>query len=165
MANIKLDERDIRILSILANDGRISKIELAKRVNLSPTACWERLKRLEQAGVISGYRAEIALEGLSAHVSVFVLTELDNHRAETMAAFEKAVALYDEITECWALGGGFDYLFRVVTTDINAYQRLIDDLLSRKVGLARYFTYIVTKPVKATHTPPLEVFLGLPAES
>lgn len=165
MALLKLDERDVRILSILSRDGRISKTELAKRVNLSPTPCWERLKRLEEAGIISGYRAEIRLDGLAAAVTVFVLAELDNHRADTMAAFEAALGHYDEITDCWALGGGFDYLLRVMTTDINAYQRLIDDLLSRKAGLARYFTYIVTKTVKTTGAPPLELFLGQPANT
>ena len=116
-----------------------------------------------RAGIISGYRAEISLESLAGIVTVFVLAELDNHRAETFSGFEAAIGLHDEITECWALGGGFDYLFRVVTSDINAYQRLIDDLLSRKVGLARYFTYIVTKAVKASGTPPLELFFGAQA--
>ncbi|UYO01424.1 MAG: Lrp/AsnC family transcriptional regulator [Devosia sp.] len=157
---LKLDDRDIRLLSILAQEGRISKTELARRVHLSPTPCWERLQRLEKAGLIKGYRAEIALAGIAPHVTVLVLAELDNHRAETMTAFERAIGLYDEITQCWALGGGFDYLFQVITTDIDAYQRLIDDLLSRKAGLSRYFTYVVTKHIKGTGVPPLELLLG-----
>lgn len=153
MTMLKLDDRDLKILSILGREGRISKTDLAKRVNLSPTPCWERLKRLEQAGVITGYTAEVSLADLTPHVNVLVLAELENHRAETFSAFEQAIGLYDEITECWALGGGFDYLFQVVTRDINSYQRLIDDLLSRKAGLARYFTYIVTKKIKSAPIP------------
>lgn len=160
MGQIKLDERDIRILAILSREGRISKTALAERVNLSPTPCGERLKRLEDAGIIAGYRAEIALAALKSSVTVFVLAELDNHRAVTMQAFEAAVAHYDEITACWALGGGFDYLLQVVAGDINAYQRLMDDLLARKAGLSRYFTYIVTKPVKGPLPPPLELLAG-----
>ncbi|MEP2707101.1 MAG: Lrp/AsnC family transcriptional regulator [Roseibium sp.] len=160
MASIKLDDRDIKILATLSREGRLSKSELAKRVSLSATPCWERLRRLEKAGVISGYRAEIELRHITPHVSVFVMAELENHRAGTFQQFESAVAGYDEITSCWALGGGFDYLLHVVTKDIDSYQRLIDDLLARGTGLARYFTYIVTKPVKASPTPPFDILLS-----
>ena len=157
---LKIDDRDIKILSILSREGRISKTELAKRVALSATPCWERLQRLETAGIITGYRAEIALKHIFPHVVLFVMAELDNHRAETFQLFEAAVSRYDEIIGCWALGGGFDYLLHVVSRDIDSYQRLIDDLLARKSGLARYFTYVVTKPVKSTAVPPLSVLLA-----
>lgn len=147
---IKLDDRDIRMLSILCTDGRISKTELASRVNLSPTPCGERLKRLEKAGIIESYRARVSLRKIAPHVVVFMLAELENHREETFAAFEGAMADFPEITGCWALGGGFDYLLQVISRDIDAYQKFVDELLSRKAGLARYFTYVVTKPVKDT---------------
>lgn len=154
-----LDSRDIRILQILSREGRISKAELATRVNLSATPCGERLKRLEKAGLIAGYRADIALAKLGPHVAVFVLAELEAHRAESFQTFERAVAARDEITACWAIGGGFDYLLQVVTRDIDSYQRLIDDLLESGAGLKRYFTYIVTKAVKAPAAPPLDILL------
>lgn len=160
MASIKLDERDIKILATLSREGRISKSDLAKRVNLSATPCWERLRRLEKAGIISGYRAEIELRHVAPQVSVFVMAELENHRAATFQAFEHAIAGYDEIMSCWALGGGFDYLLQVTTRDIDSYQRLIDDLLARRAGLARYFTYIVTKPVKHSTIPPFDILLS-----
>ena len=165
MGSIKLDDRDIKILAILSREGRISKSELAKRVNLSATPCWERLRRLEKAGIISGYRAEIELRLLAPQVSVFVMAELENHRSATFQAFEQAVAGYDEIISCWALGGGFDYLLHIITRDIDSYQRLIDDLLAKPAGLARYFTYIVTKPVKHSTNPPFEVLMGLTPET
>ncbi|QKV19346.1 Lrp/AsnC family transcriptional regulator [Oricola thermophila] len=158
---LRLDDRDIKILSILSREGRISKTDLARRINLSPTPCWDRLKRLEQAGVIQGYRAEISLKSIASHVVVFVVVELDNHRAETFQAFEKAVDAHDEIVACWALGGGFDYLMQVVARDIDSYQRLMDDMLERKAAVARYFTYIVTKDVKAGGLP-LDRLLGTP---
>ncbi|WP_223476450.1 Lrp/AsnC family transcriptional regulator [Oricola indica] len=157
---LKLDERDIRILSILSREGRISKTELARRINLSPTPCWDRLKRLEKAGIIEGYRAGISLKSVASHVVVFVLVELESHRTEDFQAFETAVTRYDEIVACWALGGGYDYLMQVVARDIDSYQRLIDDMLERKAAMARYFTYIVTKEVKAPGTLPLELLLG-----
>lgn len=144
----KLDDRDIQILTILSQEGRISKTELARRVALSPTPCWERLQRLEKAGIITSYRAEIRLKLIAPHVEVFVLAELEDHRAQTMQTFERAVERYEDITSCWALGGGYDYLMRVICKDIDSYQRMIDRLLEERVGLARYFTYIVTKPVK-----------------
>ncbi len=155
---LKLDERDIRMLAVLAREGRISKAELAERVNLSATPCWQRLKRLEKAGIISGYHAEIELRLIAPHVSVFVMAELDNHKAATFQTFEAAISRCDEITGCWALGGGFDYLLHVVARDIDHYQRMIDELLSSQTGLARYFTYIVTKSLK-NGAPPLHLLL------
>jgi Lrp/AsnC family transcriptional regulator of ectoine degradation len=160
MARHPLDDRDIRILSVLSREGRISKTELARRVNLSATPCWERLKRLEQAGLIRGYRAEVALAAIAPHVSVFVVVELETHRAEMMQSFERAIARHDEIVSAWAIGGGFDYLLHIVSRDIDSYQRLIDGLLAASLGLKRYFTYIVTKDVKTGGAPPLEALLA-----
>jgi Lrp/AsnC family transcriptional regulator, regulator of ectoine-degradation genes len=157
---MKLDDRDIAILRVLSTEGRITKAALADRIGLSPTPCWERLKKLEQAGLIEGYRAEIALRKLGAHVTVFVAAELADHTGPSFRAFEDAVKRYDEVTACWALGGGFDYLMQIVTRDIDAYQRLMDAMLDARIGLARYFTYIVTKPVKGLAPPPFEVLLG-----
>ena len=164
MAAIKLDDRDIKILALLTKEGRMSKAALAEKVNLSATPCWERLKRLENAGVISGYHAEVELKLVAPHVSAFVMAELENHRAETFQTFESAIARYDEIAACWAIGGGFDYLLQVVTRNVETYQTLIDELLNSGTGLARYFTYIVTKPVKLSPTPPLTVLLETPEE-
>ncbi len=145
---MKLDARDIAILRVLSTEGRIAKTALAERVGLSPTPCWDRMRRLEQAGLIEGYRAEIALKKLGPHVTVFVAAELADHTAARFRSFEDAMQRYDEVVACWALGGGFDYLLQIVTRDIDAYQRFIDTMLDARIGLARYFTYIVTKPVK-----------------
>ncbi|MEW5425105.1 Lrp/AsnC family transcriptional regulator [Amorphus sp. 3PC139-8] len=159
MTAIALDDRDIQILSILSREGRIAKVDLARRVNLSTTPCWERLRRLESAGLVRGYHADISLAKLAPHVVVFVVAELENHRAESFQAFERAVATHDEIVCCWAIGGGFDYLLQIITRDIDSYQRLIDSLLAPELRLKRYFTYIVTKEVKAGPAP-LAMLLG-----
>lgn len=155
----QLDDRDIEILTILRQEGRISKSALAKRVNLSNSPCWERLRRLEQAGIITGYGAHIALEKLSEHIVVFVAAELENHRAEDFELFESAIGEEPEIVACWALGGGFDYLLKVISRNINSYQQLIDRLLDREIGLMRYFTYVVTKEVKSVSSLPLKRLL------
>ena len=157
---IKLDTRDIAILRVLAEDGRITKAALAERVGLSATPCWNRLKRLEKEGLIERYKAEISLRKLGPNVTVFVAVELADHTAASFQHFEKAVQHYDEIMACWSLGGGLDYFLQVVTKDIDAYQRLIDDMLEAKIGLARYFTYVVTKPVKNATVPPLDILLA-----
>ncbi len=157
---IKLDDRDIAILRVLAENGRISKTALAERVGLSATPCWNRLKRLEQSGLISNYRAEINLRKIGPNVTVFVAAELVDHTAASFRAFEDAMQRYEEVIACWSLGGGFDYLMQIVTSDIDAYQRLIDEMLEARIGLAKYFTYIVTKPVKSGGVPPLDSILG-----
>ncbi|WP_305984487.1 Lrp/AsnC family transcriptional regulator [Roseibium sp. MMSF_3544] len=160
MPGLKLDERDLKILTILSQEGRLSKADLAKRVNLSPTPLWERLKRLEAAGIIRGYSADISLKNIAAHIEVFVTVELENHRAESFQSFERIIERFEEVVACWAIGGGFDYILRIITKDIDSYQRLIDQLLDGKVGLARYYTYVVTKPVKLHGAPPLDLLLS-----
>jgi Lrp/AsnC family transcriptional regulator, regulator of ectoine-degradation genes len=157
---LKLDDRDIEILKILSAEARISKTELAGRINLSPTPCWERLRRLEKAGIIRSYRAEISLKGIASNVMVFVTVELEQHRGEAFQSFERAIRAHPEIIGCWALGGGFDYLLQIVTRDIDSYQRLIDGLLDKGLGLARYYTYVVTKPVKESGLLPFDSLLG-----
>ncbi len=157
---IALDDRDIRILAVLSREGRLSKAELARRVNLSATPCWERLNRMEKAGIIEGYHAGIALKRIAPHVVVFVMAELERHQSGTFDTFERRVLACEEVTGCWALGGGFDYLLQVTTRDIDSYQRLIDSLLEARIGLARYYTYIVTKPLRSGGPPPLDLLLG-----
>ncbi|MFC6491152.1 Lrp/AsnC family transcriptional regulator [Nitratireductor sp. GCM10026969] len=157
---LKLDDRDLKILAILQKEGRISKTALAERVNLTPAPCWERLKRLENAGIITGYRADVALNRIAPHVVVFMAAELEGHRAENFQLFERWVKNIDEIVGCWAVGGGFDYILQVVAPDIDAYQRLVDQLLEARLGLVRYFTYIVTKPVKQPKSLPIELLVA-----
>lgn len=163
MPKSALDDRDIAILSVLSREGRISKVALAERVNLSPTPCWERLRKLERAGLIRGYRADVALARLGPHVSVFVTVELESHRAESFRAFERSVADYEEVVACWAIGGGFDYLMQIVTRDVPSYQALLDTMLDARIGLKRYFSYIVTKEIKSG-PPPFETLVAPPRE-
>jgi Lrp/AsnC family transcriptional regulator of ectoine degradation len=159
-----LDAIDIKILAALQREGRITKIALAEKVGLSPTPCWERLKRLEKAGFIKGYRAEIDLAKLGSATTVLVEITLKQHRFEDFQTFERAVRQIPEIVECYATGGGIDYLLKVVTLDIDAYQRLIDELLTAGIGIDRYFTYVVTRNVKTAHQPPLEALVRAPAD-
>ena len=154
----RLDAIDLKILATLQKEGRITKLALAERVNLSPTPCWERLKRLEKEGLIKGYRAEIDLAKLGSGTTVMVEIALKQHRLEDFEIFERVVRRTPEIVECLATGGGIDYLLKIVTSDIDAYQRLIDELLTAGIGIDRYFTYVVTRTVKSAPQPPVELF-------
>ena len=146
--SVKLDARDIKILAILQREGRISKAALAERVNLSATPCWERLRRLEESGIIESYGARISLKALAPVTIVFMQVELESHRIEDFALFEREIADIPEIVECWAVGGGIDYLCKVVVRHLEDYQALIESMLTRQIGVKRYYTYVVTMPIK-----------------
>ncbi|WFF40483.1 Lrp/AsnC family transcriptional regulator [Salinicola endophyticus] len=150
---MKLDRYDLKILAILSRDGRITKSRLAEAINLSVSPCWERVKRLEKAGVIRGYSARIDTDVLVKLTPVWVQIELKQHNAESFARFERLVEESDAVAECFAIGGGMDYLVKIELESIDAYQRLIDAWLVSDLGIERYFTYIVTKTVKR-HGPP-----------
>src|SRR5690606_16967559 len=129
--------------------------------NLSAATAGERRRQLDDAGSTAGSRADIQLRKLSAHVTVLMAAELESHRVQDFQTFERAIASLDEVVSCWAVGGGFDYILQIVTRDIDSYQRLVDHLLEARVGLSRYFTYVVTKPVKLAPLP-LEALLSQP---
>ena len=145
---MKLDRFDLKILDILSRDGRITKSKLAEAINLSVSPCWERVKRLEKAGVIQGYTARINADVLVPRNPVWVQIELKAHNAESFARFEALVMNTPEVTECVAVGGGVDYLVKFEAHTIDSYQRLMDKWLVSEAGIERYFTYIVTKTVK-----------------
>jgi Lrp/AsnC family transcriptional regulator of ectoine degradation len=149
----RLDARDVKILAILQREGRISKAALAERVNLSATPCWERLRRLEEAGIIESYGAQISVKVFGPVATVFVEIEIESHRSEDFARFEGAVARIPEIVECWAVGGGIDYLCKVVVRNLTDYQALIERMLGDQVGIRRYYSYVVTSAVKNEPMP------------
>lgn len=153
----QLDRIDFKILRVLSDNGRITKAALAEQVGLSPSPCWERLRRLEKSGLISGYRAEINLRKLPGTVTVFVTIELDSHAVTRFQSFEHTISNHPEITGCWAIGGGYDYLIQVVAPTIEAYQDLIESVLEASGDIARYYSYVVTKTVRRPG-PPLHLF-------
>jgi Lrp/AsnC family transcriptional regulator, regulator of ectoine-degradation genes len=147
---MKLDRYDLAILRILARDGRITKSRLAEEVNLSISPAWERVRRLEESGVIRGYRADVDWARAFKGSRIIVEVTLARHTAQDMRRFEERVAAAPEVVQCHATGGGVDYVLHVMSRDIDHYQRFIDSLLTDELGIERYFTYIVTKVVKNT---------------
>lgn len=158
MRRARLDRYDLAILSALQRDGRMSKLRLAEAIHLSPTPCWERLRRLEREGFILGYHAEVAINELLDVAHFLVEVTLSRHRAEDFVRFEGAVGQRPEVLTCYAVAGGFDYLLLVVADDIAAYQSMIDAWLEDGMGVERYFTYVVTRTVKQVGQFPLERF-------
>lgn len=148
MAALKLDQIDLKILDVVQRDGRITKLALADKVGLSPTPCWMRLRKLEKAGIVSGYHAKVAMRAVAPVATVLMEVTLASHRQADFDRFERVIRDVPEIVACWSVGGGVDYLLKVMARDIDAYQRLVDVLLEREIGIDRYFTYIVTKTVK-----------------
>lgn len=157
---MKLDSIDLRILEAVQREGRITKLALAEKVGLSPTPAWLRLRKLEKAGIIAGYHAAVDLRTVVPLTAVLVEVTLRSHRQADFDRFERAVRDLPEIVACWSVGGGVDYLLKVVARDIDAYQRLVDALLAREIGIDRYFTYIVTKTVKDDTVLPVDGLIG-----
>ncbi len=155
MPAAKLGATDLKILDAIQRDGRITKLALAEKVGLSPTPCWTRLARLEKAGIVSGYHARVSMRAVAPIATVLMEVTLANHRQADFERFERAVRDIAEIVACWSVGGGVDYVLKVMTRDIDAYQRLVDELLERELGIDRYFTYIVIKTVKDEAALPL----------
>ena len=153
----RLDPIDLKILDAVQRDGRITKLALAAQVGLSPTPCWVRLRKLERAGIITGYHARVALRTVAPITTVMMEVTLGTHRQSDFERFERVVREVPEIVACWSVGGGVDYVLKVVARDIDSYQRLVDALLDRDIGIDRYFTYIVTRTVKDDAVLPVEV--------
>jgi Lrp/AsnC family transcriptional regulator, regulator of ectoine-degradation genes len=145
---MKLDRFDVKILEALQEDGRMPMARLAERIGLTPSPTWERVRRLEQSGVLRGYHADIAADRLKQLTYVIVPVTLENHRASDFRRFEQAVARIPQIVACWAVGGEVDYMVHFVVADMTSYQAVIEATLNADLGIRKYWTYIVTKPVK-----------------
>ena len=144
----KLDERDIQILSILQSEGRITKTALADKLNLSLTPSWDRLQRLEEAGIIDSYGAKLSSSFLSNFHLVITEVELESHKQGQFARFEEAIMGFDEVLSCWSVGGGLDYILKVLVNDVADYQDFLKRVLKADIGLRRYFSYAVLNRIK-----------------
>jgi DNA-binding Lrp family transcriptional regulator len=158
---LKLDRIDIRILSHLQRNGRVTNVDLADAVGLSPSPCLIRVKRLEKAGYITGYGAHLQLEKLGNMQVVFTQVTLSDHRREDFARFEAAIRNIDEIVECHQVGGGFDYLLKFVTRSVVHYHSIAEDVLRQRINIEKYFSYVVIKsPIVKSHYPIEKLFNG-----
>lgn len=143
-----LDRIDRRILSILQEDGRIANLKLAEAVALSPTAVLARVQRLTRDGFILGYEARLNPLKLGAGMLVFVEVLLDRTTPNVFDQFKAAVQVHPEIMECHMVAGGFDYLLKTRSADMNAYRVFAGDVLWQLPGVRETRTYAVMEEVK-----------------
>jgi DNA-binding Lrp family transcriptional regulator len=157
---LKLDSIDVNILVQLLKDGRMTNVNLATAVGLSASPCLQRVRRLEAAGYIVGYGAQINLSKLADTVTVFTEITLADHRRQDFVKFESSIRNVDEVLECHLVSGGYDYLLRFIARNIAHYQELMESLLENNVGIEKYFSYIVIKSPIVKNIVPLKKILG-----
>jgi len=145
-----MDEYDRKILSVLSIEGRISMTALGERVGLSKTPVTARVKRLEEEGVITGYRATLSASKLGVEHIAFLEVKLSDTREKVLDAFNQAVRAIPEVEACHMIAGGFDYLIKVRTSDIFAYRQVLGEQLSRLPNVASTSTYISMQSVVDT---------------
>ncbi|WP_412917560.1 Lrp/AsnC family transcriptional regulator [Pseudogemmobacter blasticus] len=145
---VELDGFDQAILRVLAAEGRISAVDLARRIGLSKSPTQARMKRLEEAGVIAGYRAILdPVKTGQAHVA-FVEVRLSDTREAALQAFNRAVRLVPEVEQCHMIASRFDYLMKVRTADIADYRRVLAERISALPHVAQTSTYVAMEAVK-----------------
>ena len=148
MTSKDLDRIDRKILRSLQADGRISNVELARRVGLSPTPCLERVRRLERDGYILGYGARLLDGKLEAGMLVFVQVTLERTTPDVFDRFAAAVQRLEEVAECHMVAGGYDYLLKVRVRDMAAFRRFLGDGLTALDSVRETHTYVVMEAVK-----------------
>ena len=154
---VSLDQFDLKILAHLEREGRCSNVELADAVGLSQSPCLVRTKRLQEAGVIRGYGADIALEKLGRHVVVFSEVTISSHRRDDFRKFEELVGQHGEIVEWYNVSGGYDYLLKIVAPSVARFQELMERLLQDDVGIERFTSRVVLRQASGKRTQPLSL--------
>lgn len=151
-----LDHMDVKILSVLQENARISNQDLADKVGLSPSPCWRRVRRLEEEGIISRYAALLVPEAIGLHITAFAHVMLDNHHAETVRVFEQAIAGAPYVLECCSTSGEYDYLLRVIAPSMSAYEAFLTSTLLQIPAVRSVSTSFVLKMKKSTTVLPLD---------
>jgi DNA-binding Lrp family transcriptional regulator len=143
-----VDKLDRAILAVLRDDGRIANVDLAERVGLTPAPCLRRVRRLEDEGVITGYRAVVDPRAEGRGFEVLVNIDLVSKDRETFLAFEEQVAGFAEVVEMRRMFGLPDYFVRVATHDLEAYEAFVSERLGRTAGIAKIDSHLTMKTIK-----------------
>lgn len=156
MMSAEIDTIDRRILAELQRDGSLSVDQLSERVGLSRNACWRRMKRLEDDGVIAGRVALVDAEKVGLGLSVFILVRTSRHDPDWLKLFRDAVTSLPEITGVYRMSGDLDYILRARVADVKAYDRLYQRLISR-VPLNDVSASFVMEEIRDTTVLPMEI--------
>jgi Lrp/AsnC family leucine-responsive transcriptional regulator len=152
---VELDRFDARILAELQRDGRLPVVELAETIGLSPTPCARRIRALESAGVIEGYTAVLDPKHVGLAIQALVHVKLTEHTDETVARFEREIALLDEVTHCYATTGPFDFILQVFAKDLESLSSVILKKLLRIPHVRDVQSSVVLATVKRSTRVPL----------
>ncbi|QPH52820.1 Lrp/AsnC family transcriptional regulator [Pontivivens ytuae] len=152
---MELDTLDLTILSALQRDGRLTNAALAEEVHLSPSACHRRVRRMEKAGVITGYIARLDPRAVGRQTVVFVEITLQGQSEEVLDAFEAALARVPDVVECHLMAGSADYLVKVMAADSEDFARIHREYLSRLPGVAQMHSSFALRTVRAGGGLPL----------
>ena len=147
---IQLDEIDCKILNTLQQEGRISILDLAEEVGLSPTPCARRVKRMEDEGIIQGYAAVLNPRALGVHLDVFVNVRLRSSTREAIDIFEGAIQSMPEVVECYLVTGNYDYLVHLRVTDIDDFKSFVRERLSSIASVGETVSSIALEQTKHT---------------
>lgn len=150
-----MDDMDRKILSVLQADSSQSVAEMAEKVGLSHTPFWRRLKRLEKDGVIRERVSILDPKKLGLDITVFANIKLRQHDEETLEAFERDVAAFPEVVECYSMSGETDYVVRALVASIEEYERLLKRKLLHLPGVVAINSHFALKCIKLTTRLPL----------
>jgi DNA-binding Lrp family transcriptional regulator len=151
----QLDSIDRNILSVLQENGRITNVELAEKVGLSPSPCLVRTKSLEEDGFVRQYAALLNARAVGLGVNIFVQVSLDRQVEPSLKAFESAISKRTEVMECYLMTGTSDYLLRVVVGDLDEYQLFVTEFLAKVSGVGSIRSSVALKQVKYNTALPL----------
>ena len=160
-SDYQLDRIDLKILAELQQNAKISNVELAKRVHLSPTPCLERVRRLEKNKFINGYRTQLNPQKLSANLLSFVEIKLIRTSKDVFMEFKQAVKLLPQVLECHLVSGDFDYLLKTRVADMAAYRELLGETLLTLPGVSSSRSYMVMEEVKESGLIPIPEYRKL----
>ena len=154
-AKIELTDIDRRILKVLQDDGRTTIQAIADRVGLSASPCLRRIRRMEQAGIITAYSITVDQNAVGLPVSVFVSIKLERQRAVQLDRFAEAIAEWPEVMECYLMTGQFDFLLRVVCADLASYEAFLRDKLTQVEGVGSIESSFALGQVKYSRVLPI----------
>ncbi len=157
MPGSKLDEIDRKILAELQTDGRMTNVELARRVGISAPPCLRRVRTLEEAGYIRGYHADVNPRELGFEVQVFAMVGLDNQSEAALSAFEVKCRAWPLVRECHMLNGEIDFILKCVAPDLSSFQNFLTEELLRADHVASVKTSLVIRGAKDQPGVPFEV--------
>lgn len=159
MAESKLDKIDLKILKILQENSKITNLDLSRRIGLSPAPTLERVKKLENGGIIESYHAKVSTAAMGLNVMTFVLVSLSWKKENALDSFLQKVNEIEEITECYIITGDADFLLKIVVKDTQAYEKLLLRTLSQIEEVESLKTLMTLSKVKSEEVLPYN-YLG-----